>query len=260
MEFGASTSCYYPLETELAVDKVIDGGFSCTEIFFNTYSELMPGFIKMLTEKAKAGGLEITSVHPFTSFAETTCLFGNYQRRANDFLELYKRYFDACNLLGAKYVVIHGAILNSKAFVSAEHYMERYSALAELGKTFDVIVAQENVNRHFSENPAFLHQMKYALGEDFKLVLDIKQAYRAGFDPFEFVASFASDIVHIHISDHDMEKDCIPPGKGIFDFQRLAAEMDKAQYKGKYMIEIYRDDYNVEEELAESKRFLSGLK
>lgn len=259
MEFGASTSCYYPLETERAIEKVIAGGFACTEIFFNTYSELTAGFVKMLAKKAQDGNLDVVSVHPFSSFAETHCLFGNYERRAEDFLELYKKYFEACNLLGAQIVVIHGALLASKTFVPEERYMERYSRLVSLGKRFGVTVAQENVNRHFSENPVFLRKMKLALGDDFKLVLDLKQALRAGVDPFTFVKTFGSDIVHIHISDHEGARDCIPPGKGSFDFSRLVKEMGEAQYKGKYMIEIYCDDYDVEKELADSKQFLTHI-
>lgn len=259
MKLGASTSCYYPLETELALDKVIAGGFSCTEIFFNTYSELQPDFVSMLAEKAERAGLEVVSVHPFSSFAETTCLFGNYDRRADDFLQLYERYFQACNVLGAKLVVLHGALLQSKTFVPEERYIERFCRLADIGKRYGVTLAQENVNRHFSENPAFLLKLKYALGSDFKLVLDIKQALRAGFDPFEFVRLFGRDIVHLHISDHDDEKDCIPPGKGRFDFERLVREMNAFDYKGCYMMEIYRDDYRVSEELAQSAAFLKGI-
>lgn len=260
MEFGASTSCYYPLPTEEAIQKITDGGFAYTEIFFNTYSELTPGFVQGLSNVAKAGGTRVVSVHPFTSFAETHCLFGNYERRADDFYELYKRYFETCNLLGAGIVVIHGALLRGKTFIPEERYMERYSRLVQFGKQFGVTVAQENVNMHFSENPSFLHKMKMCLGDDFKLVFDVKQAVRSGFDPFLFVRDFGEDIVHIHISDHDGEKDCMPPGRGAFDFKRLTDEMAEAQYTGKYMIEIYCDDYNVERELAKSKRFLSELK
>lgn len=260
MEFGASTSCYYPLETEAAIDKVIAGGFACTEIFFNTYSEMSSDFVSLLAKKARAGHLEVAAVHPFTSFAETTCLFGDYERRVVDFLALYEKYFVACNLLGANILVLHGAMLKGKTFVPEERYMERYHRLAELGRRYGVTVAQENVNRHFSENPAFLRRMKEALGEEFHLVLDVKQALRAGFDPFVFVEEFGSDIVHLHISDHSEKQDCIPPGRGQFDFARLAREMDQVQYGGKYMIEIYQDNYDVEKELAESRRFLSTLK
>lgn len=260
MDFGASTACYYPLETELAIDKIIEGGFSCTEIFFNTYSEIMPGFVSALAQKTRSAALDVVSVHPFSSFAETHCLFGDYPRRADDFIELYQHYFEACNILGASILVIHGALKKAKTSIPQERYMERYGKLAALGKSYGVTVAQENVYRHFSEDVSFLKKMKQALGNDFKLVLDVKQAWRAGYDPFDFVQAFASDIVHIHISDHDSEKDCIPPGKGTFNFARLKQMMDKAQYTGKYMVEIYREDYDVEAELAESKRFLSAMK
>lgn len=259
MKIGASSACYYPLETEQALDKIIKGGFQCTEIFFNTYSELTPVFVKILAHKAEVAQLEVIAVHPFSSFAETHCLFGNYERRVADFLELYKKYFDACNVLGATVVVIHGAMLRAKSNVPTALYFERFDRLVQLGKQFDIIVAQENVNKHFSESPLFLRQLKEALGADFHMVFDVKQAVRAGVDPFVFIDEFGQDIVHMHISDHNASRDCMPPGKGMFDFGLLSQKMAQTQYSGAYMIEIYQDDYEVELELAESKRFLTAI-
>lgn len=258
MKFGASTACYYPLETEKALQRVIDGGFQSTEIFFNTSTELRETFLHQLADIAN-GQTEIRSIHPFSSFAETTCLFGNYERRVEDTLEFYKRYMNACNILGASVLVLHGAIIKAKTIVSFETYIERFHRLCEIGKTFGVTVAQENVVNHFSESPDFLIRMKKELGDDFKMVFDIKQAVRAGVDPFCFVNEFARDIVHIHISDHNGEQDCIPPGKGNFDFKRLVGEMDKAHYAGHYEIEIYSEQYQVFDELRESRLFLSKI-
>lgn len=259
MKFGASTSCYYPLETEYALDKIIAGGFQRTEIFFNTYTELDSHFVQTLAQQARTAQLEVVAVHPFSSFAETHCLFGNYERRADDFYELYKKYFQACNVLGATIVVIHGALLRAKMNIPNALYFERFDRLVQMGKQFGVTVAQENVNKHFSENPLFLRQLKQALGDDFHMVFDVKQAVRAGVDPFAFTDEFGRDIVHVHISDHNTRRDCMPPGKGTFNFSMLEQKMEQAEYSGAYMIEIYQDDYDVERELKESKQFLTTL-
>lgn len=258
MKFGASTACYYPLETEKALQRVIDGGFQSTEIFFNTSTELKEDFLRQLASVAN-GKIEIPSIHPFSSFAETTCLFGNYERRVTDTLEYYKRYMNACNILGASVLVLHGAMIRAKTPVSFDTYIERFWQIVEIGKTFGITVAQENVVNHFSESPDFLLKMKQELNDDFKMVFDIKQAVRAGFDPFRFVKDFATDIVHIHISDHDCHWDCMPPGKGDFDFKKLVDEMVKVHYTGHYEIEIYSEQYQVFEELRESKQFLSKI-
>ena len=48
MEIGASTACFYPLETEKALQRVCDLGFKATEVFMNSPCELEEGFVKNL--------------------------------------------------------------------------------------------------------------------------------------------------------------------------------------------------------------------
>ncbi|MCC8023561.1 MAG: sugar phosphate isomerase/epimerase [Clostridiales bacterium] len=260
MRTGASTSCYYPLETELALERVISLGFSRTEIFFNTFSELEEPFLKGLSNQAKQAGVRVCSVHPFSSFAETQCLFGNYERRADDTIERYKAYFHACNLLGAQIVVLHGAFQKMEGIIPHERYFERFARLSDTAASFGVTLAQENVNAYFSQSPDFLQEMKRQLGGQFKLVFDIKQAVRAGYDPFVFTDLFAQDIVHVHVSDNLPGADCLLPGSGTFDFRRLLHTLEQTGYNGTYMIEVYfRNAKNMDEELAASRCFLEGI-
>ena len=122
-----------------------------------------------------------------------------------------------------------------------------------------VRVCQENVVRFRSENVEFLKKMRSALGDDFNMVFDVKQAIRSGYDPFYVLNEFKNDIVHIHLSDNTPEVDCMPPGRGTFDFRRLFDVMDSVDYKGGYVIEIYSKGYNVAEELKLSKKYLENL-
>ena len=255
MEIGASTSCFYPLETEKALSKVIEVGFKKAEIFFNSSSELEEKFVKEMRNQADSAGLRVLSVHPFSSALENTCIFGEYQRRYDDFIDLYKKHFHAAALLGAKYVVIHGALARQKRDIPTEHYFERFKSLVELGKQEGVLVCQENVVRFHSESLEFLKEMRKNLGNDFNMVFDIKQAIRSGYSPFEVLDEMKNEIVHIHISDSNSECDCLPPGRGSFDFKRLFNELDNASYKGDYVIEIYSKGLDVQKELIKSKQF-----
>ena len=255
MEIGASTSCFYPLETEKALGKVIDLGFKSAEVFFNTSSELEPDFVGEMKKQADDGGMRILSVHPFSSALENTCIFGEYQRRYDDYIGLYQKHFHAAAMLGADIAVIHGGIARQKRDISDEFYFERFSKLIELGKTEGVRVCQENVVRFRSESLEFLKKMRSALGSDFNMVFDIKQSIRCGYDPFEVLDEMKNEIAHVHISDNTPERDCLPPGKGSFDYARLFSELKKADYKGGYVIEIYSKGFDVERELASSKEF-----
>lgn len=259
MNIGASTSCFYPLETEKALSEVIALGFNKAEIFFNTSSELKPDFVKILRTNADENGLKVLSVHPFSSAIENTCIFGEYPRRFDDFIGLYRAHCHAAALLGAKVVVIHGARDVRKIPLPDEMYFERFRYLVNIGKEEGVTVCQENVHLFKSQHIAFMKRMRDALGSDFHMVFDVKQSIRAGYDPFEFLDEMKNEIVHVHLSDNNLpEADCLPPGKGNFDFARLFKTLSEADYKGDYVIEIYSKGLDVKQELALSKKFFDN--
>ena len=260
MNIGASTSCFYPLETEKSLQKVIDLGFQKTEIFFNSSSELEEHFVKEMKMTADADGVRILSVHPFSSALENMCIFGEYQRRYDDFIGLYQQHCHAAAILGAKVVVIHGALDRRKIALPDELYFERFRSLIEIGKKEGVMVCQENVNLFKSQHIDFMKRMRDALGADFHMVFDIKQSVRAGYDPFDFLDEMKNEIVHVHLSDHLLpEADCLPPGKGDFDFARLFDTLDQAGYQGDYVIEIYSKGLDVAKELKQSKAFFDNM-
>lgn len=259
MQIGASTACFYPLETERALKEVCRLGFNSAEIFFNAPSELEDCFVKELKSIANDGGTSIVSVHPFSSFLESSCIFTDYQRRFNDFIGIYEKTCHAAALLGAKCVVIHGAVAVPKIPIPDERYFERFKMLVEIGKKEGVTVCQENVNRFKSQSIEFCKKMRNALGNDFHMVFDVKQTVRAGQDTFEFLNEFKNEIVHVHISDNGTLGDCLPPGRGSFDFSRMKQVLDSACYDGNYVIEIYSGSLNVARELEESKAFLERI-
>ncbi len=259
MRVGASTACFFPLETEKALANVLDLGFDTAEIFFNTSSELEDSFVRNLKRDVDAYNAKILSVHPFSSALESNCIFAEYERRYYDFVDLYKKHFHAAALLGAQVVVIHGSVAVQKRDLSDDFYFERFQRLVDLGKTEGVIVCQENVVRFRSQNMEFLKQMRSALGNDFNMVFDIKQSIRSGYNPLEFLNEFKNDVRHIHLSDNTPQADCLPPGRGSFDFCSLFDMMNSVGYDGGYVIEIYSKGYDVKKELALSKKFFEGM-
>lgn len=258
MAFGISTSCLYPVNTELALEELGKRGIKTCEVFLNSISETTPEFVKILNKIKNEYGTRITAVHPFSSFSETFMLFGEYERRYLDVVEFYKNCFEVTAMLGADISIIHGMRRHGK--LPHEIYFERFAGLIEEGKKHGVRVAQENVNGHFSADPSFLRSMKAALGKDFNLVFDIKQAVRSGNEPFSFAEEFKKDIIRVHVSDNNSESDCLPPGTGSFDFERFFSIMDSVNYEGDYIIELYRDGFGEIEELKSSFEYLQNYK
>lgn len=259
MKTGASTACFYPLETEKALTQVIELGFEKAEVFMNAPCELEKPFLKRLNGIVSGSGTEIVSVHPFSSFLESSCIFGDYERRFNDYIGLYQQTCYAAAELGARFVVIHGAVAQPKIPIPDERYFERFKMLIELGRREGVTVCQENVNKFKSQSIDFCKKMRAALGSDYNMVFDIKQSVRAGEDPFEFINEFAGEIVHMHISDNGEAGDCLPIGKGNFSFKKLKAVLDSFGYGGDCVIEIYSKNYDVKSVLKESKVHLDRL-
>ena len=161
------------------------------------------------------------SLHPYTCEIEPNMLFSNYARRVDDYLEYCRYYFTAMQQLGAKVFVLHGNKVPA-ASVNKDMYFTRFRRLAELGESYGVQVAQENVARCTSASLPFLLEMRDALGKQARFVLDIKQAVRSGEDPFAMLRGLNSHIVHVHISDHREYGDCLPLGKGRFRFDAFS--------------------------------------
>lgn len=249
-QLGISSACYYPLVTEESFEKICLSGVKCAEIFFNSPGELEKNYIHELAARQREYGVDIVSVHPFMSFAEDFYLFSPYERRFTDILPLYERFFEVCREFGARIFVIHGARIPGSSPDAV--YCERFAKLTELGKRYGVSVCQENVVNYRSESAEYLTMMRNAIGEDFGVVLDVKQARRAGISPYDIIDAVGGCIRHVHISDHRADCDCVPPGQGRFDFPELFRTMRGIGYEGAYMIEVYEHSYRDEREITES--------
>lgn len=258
MNIGASSACFYPLETEKAFQKICEMGFDYSEIFFNSYSELNAEFIKEIRSIKDYYGVTVTSLHPYRSFSEGYDFFSKYKRRFYDAAEDYKRFFEASAELGAKYIIMHGA--KHKSEIPLTEYAERFGELNGIARTFGCTVAHENVVDFASASPDFMRFMKEKLGKDFKAVLDVKQARRAGYEPVEFIDILGENIVHVHLSDFDGVRDCIAPcEKGLFDFVSFFTALKEKGYRGDGVVELYSDSYENKDEILSAAEYLRKI-
>lgn len=258
MEIGASSSCFYPMETEKAFLHVASHGFRNIEIFLNSPSETEKPFIKELKSIRDAYGVNVTSIHPYESFGEGYNFFSNYYRRYVDACENYKRFFSVAAELDARYVVMHGAKFG--ADICDEEYAERFTKLNEIAMSFGCFMAHENVVNFSGEKPEFMALLKRYGKESFKMVLDVKQARKAGIEPIEYIKAAGESIAHVHLSDKTKSSDCAPPGEnGLFDFGELFTQLKGINYKGKYIIELYSDGFKTIEDIIHSAQYLENV-
>ncbi len=250
MKLGVSTASYYPLETELALEEIGKSGVKNAEIFFNCESELKDSFIDILLEIKQKYGLNITSVHPTMSLAESFMIFSAYDRRFYEAIEKYRRYSEVAAVLGAKYIIMHGGKPNG--ILSDEEYCERYMRLKNETLKNGVTVLQENVVNFRSGDIEFMRSMVDILGKDAEFCLDIKQAVRSGLEPIEFTREFLNYARHFHISDHSLASDCQLPLNGNFDFKTFFNLLKENDYYGAMIIEVYNNAYRNYNEITDS--------
>ncbi len=257
MRAGVSSACLYPQNLEEALYDLALNGISCTELFVNADSDLSRQHVHTMQRIMQRYGVEVASVHPFACPIEPLMLFTDYERRVDDMIDYYKRYFEVMERLDARIFVFHG---NDTAHaVTPERYCERYLRLVNAGKEFGITVAQENVSRCQSGSLHFLREMTKLLGDDARFVLDVKQAVRAGESPVNMLHMLGSHIVHIHISDHSDKGDCLPIGAGSFKIRSFLEALSRYQPGCAVILELYRDNYRGISDLVSGYRMLSHM-
>lgn len=256
MKAGVSTACLYPVHVEDALQELGDMGIDNTEIFLNCHSELKESFIRNLSHILENNNMSCVSIHPFTSELDNLMFFSQYKRRIYDILEYHKYYFNAMNILGAEIFVFHGNKTSTP--VNPEFYMERFNMLCELGRSFGITVAHENVARCQCRSIDFMKQL-INLNPDIRFTLDIKQCIRAGENPINAAYELGSNIIHVHISDHNDKNDCMEIGKGSFDIEKFLAVLKEKGFDRSVVIELYRGGFEKDSDLYDSFRNLSDI-
>lgn len=257
MEIGISTASLYPTLLEDALEELVRRQIPVVELFVNTFSELFVPCTEKIRSLLDRGVTRAVSVHPFTSALESSLFFTSYSRRFEDGVELYRRYFDYAAQMGARILVFHGN--HRKTSRPPQRYYERFARLRQAAKEMGIILAQENVYAHCSQDLSFLVEMRRYLRDEVEFVLDNKQALRSGQDPMEMANVLGDRVVQLHLSDSAPGLDCLPPGEGKFDFQKYFSLLKEKGYHGTGIVELYQNSYRSTRQLFESQVYLQQI-
>lgn len=238
MNIGLSTASFYPQKnTEDTLDDIKSLGINIIEVFLQTESEYKPQFIDLLRGKIETCGVKVFSVHASSAQFEPL-LFSKYKREVLDSKDTFKRIFEGCQALGAKYYVFHGPRMMSFAKEDWAGIVERMDELIQLAKQYNITIAQENVSWCVSGNLDFIKYLKANL-ENIYFTFDNKQAHKSGVDPVELIHLMGERLVNVHISDIKGKEVGIFPGSGEYDFRRLLDKLRDIKYGGPIFIEVY---------------------
>ena len=84
MEIGVSLACFYPRHPEEMINTARSLGFSVSELFINTYSELQDDYIRAFEKKLRLQGLEFIPSIRLQARLKIICFFSRYDRRIED--------------------------------------------------------------------------------------------------------------------------------------------------------------------------------
>ncbi|MCL2034878.1 MAG: sugar phosphate isomerase/epimerase [Oscillospiraceae bacterium] len=250
---GLSTACLYPLYTEKVFLTYAKQGVKAVEVFANCKEEISPSYINDLRTTADFYGVKILSLHPYTCPMEPMFFFTEYKKRFAEGMEVYKKYYEAANTLGANAVVFHGGDFGYG--ISFDEYFERFGRLLDDSIKHGSMLCHENVERCKSRHSGFFQAMAKALPKS-EFIFDIKQARRAGEDVNEFMKSMAGKIRHVHFSDHDDLSSCLAPGKGTFNIPKFLKTIRDDGFCGGVIVELYGENTSGIVELLDSYKHL----
>lgn len=258
MRLGISTACFYPQPVEEILPVIAGLGVHAIEIFFNTESEFSPAFAASLGAEAKSLGLDVVSVHPYTSLMEGMLFFSEYTRRVEDGFAQYQRYFEVAASLGARFLTFHGERSMGPPDDEAcfARKCEVYRRLCAAAASCGVTLAQENVAWCRSRDPAYLRAL-YDRIPELRYTLDIKQANRAGQPWRAFIDAVGDRIVNVHLNDFSNEQSCLLPGAGTMDYADFYDRLRAVGYQGHMLIEVYRANFGEPAEMERAVVYLS---
>lgn len=252
-KIGISSACFYPMDTIESLGECVRAGFSDAEIFINTDSEMSGAYYRRLKNFICKNGLRITSIHPFTSGYENVLFFAGYERRIEDAIGYYRKYFRFASSLGAKFVVFHGNNMKN-VFCGFEKYAEIFTRINDAAREYGVELIHENTTWCIARDAEGVRGLRAACPE-MKFVFDAKQACRGGYDPYAVLEAMGDHVVHVHINDW-ADGSCRPPCMGALDTGRILDRLGEVNYAGDMVVEVYRENFTDASQLAEAAGML----
>lgn len=259
MNIGISTGCFFPQETSEAVERAGKLGAKNIEIFFNTHSELKEEYLLKLKGIIDKYGMKVVSIHPYTSAIESFMFFSMQDYKLQDSIEMYGAYFKACNILGCKYVVLHGCLI-THGFMDMERYCRNLNLLSKKAREYGVYISQENV---FKFKCGYIKNIeefvKYA-DKDVKFTFDIKQAVKSRQSIYKILDLTKDRISHVHISDYKGRTHSLIPFDGAFNYDRFFDYLAKNTNAEAAIIEVYsqsiKDDSQLKSALDKLRKYV----
>lgn len=259
MKIGISTaSLFGRYDSVQAVEFLNNNNVETAEVFLESFCEYNKRFGKKI--KKKKGNLDIHSVHTLTTQFEPT-LFSVNEKAQKDSFKLLEDTMQCAEKIGAKYYTFHGQARLKKLPIKMnfDRMGDIANRIIDITEKHGVDIAYENVHWCYYNYIGFFEELKKRVPR-LKGTLDIKQARLSGVDYKDYINEMKNDIVTVHLSDVKEDGKMCLPGKGMTDYHDIFSRLYDVGFDGAMLLEVYKDDFEREEELFESLEYVKELK
>jgi len=246
---------YGTFETEDAVDKLNSMNIPCCEVFLQTFSEYSSRFGQLIRERL--GSMQAVSMHVRMQHYQTDLLARSPRLRADSF-DWFNRSLDAGAAFGAGIYVYHGPQVVRGERHNMERWGEGLAHARSLAAERNIDFCWETVSWCTLNAPDRVTEAR-RICPDMGFVLDIKQALETGYTPFEYIEAMGPNLRHVHAMDYDEQGNYALPGKGSFDFPKLATVLRECGYQGDIILEPYEEQARQDTKILESLMYLRDL-
>ena len=261
MKTGVSTASLFDRKNnEDALPYLDEIGVKTAEVFLTSFSEYKEDFASLLAKRK--GQVCVHSLHDLNTQFEPQLFSANPRVKADAYFWLEK-VMEAGRRLGAKFYTFHGTARIKRAARSGENddfnaLCKSFEEIYDFCAPFGLKLCLENVEWATYNRIGVFDKIRAAV-PNLGGVLDIKQARISRYDYRDYLTEMSQSLTHVHVSDVSETGKIRLPGKGEFDFSELVCRLKDVGFDGPLIIEVYKDDYEREEEIRQSVDFLDEI-
>lgn len=261
---GVSTATYFDrLPTPEVLRDLSKHGIDNAEVFLNSFSEYEDDFILPLAESVRETGIQVRSIHPMGTQFEPQ-LVSSQSSQHTDSFRMFEKVVRACSLLGAERYVMHGMLAISRMthIFSLDRFLNVLKELQNIAAGYGTEVTLENVSWCVFNSPEAGQRILERTDGSLHFTLDIKQCFRSGYSPEDYLKVIAPYTRNIHLCDFSVNEDgsykWLLPGQGIFDFETFFEQLRYYGYHGPLTIESYSNSYSSLDEVYKSFEYINN--
>ncbi len=251
-----SSNAFKQSSLDEAIDAVGDIGYGAIELMADLHHAYPLTFDatrrRDTAKRLRDRGMLVSNVNAFTHFVEGDTYHPTWIERdatlVRKRVDHTNRALELAQEFGARTVsiqpggpLIGDSLSHDEAY---ERFAESLSRCITTARATGVTIAVEPEPGLLIESASEYVEFKrryFADEPTVKMNCDVGHLFCVGDDPAEVIERLASDVAHVHVEDIGANRvhQHLTPGRGVIDFARIFAALEKVHYRNWATVELY---------------------